>query len=90
MTNYWSTHLIAFTNLIRNARAVWRVRELSRRHLHENIREGGIWKVFVFKLVEVGARGSVVKRTAGVWRRLGRIDKDLKRLIDTISHTAIR
>ena len=67
----------------------WReIKTTKYESLAENIREGGIWKVFVFT-VEVGARGFVAKRTAGLWRRLDLIEKDVKRLKAAISHTTI-
>ena len=68
----------------------WReVKKTKYEKLAENIREGGVWKVFVFT-IEVGARGFVAKRTAAVWRQLGMSETDGRKLTETISRTAIR
>ena len=68
----------------------WReVKAAKYERLAENIREGGGWKVYVFT-IEVGARGFVANRTAGVWRQLGLGEKEGRKLIDTVSRTAIR
>ena len=58
--------------------ANWReVKATTYQRLAEIIREGAVWKVFVFT-VEVGARGFVAKRSASVWRQLGFKDKRWK------------
>ena len=68
----------------------WREVEATKyERLAENIRKGGVWKVFVFT-VEVGARGFAAKRSTRVWRQLDFKDKGGKNLTETFSRTAIR
>ena len=68
----------------------WREVKLTKyEKLAENIRGGGVWKVFVFT-IEAGARGFVAKRAGYVWRRLGLTEKEGRTLSQKISRTAIR
>ena len=82
--------MIELTSPIEDNLEKWRVLKSTKyEKLAENIREGGLWKPTVLT-IEVGARGFVAKRTAGMWRRLGLAEKEGRKLTEKISRTAIR
>ena len=82
--------MIELTSPVEDNLEKWRVVKSTKyEKLAESIRDGGDWKAFVFT-VEVGARGFVANKTAGVLRRLGLSEKDGRNLTKKISRTAIR